>query len=264
MENSLKDNSKKVAYLYKLDDPEYLELKGILEKGGWISTFIEVPTLKEVREIVEEKDYYAWDEMWIGAKNDTSKFPVPIEDDYGFDKAEVESLKSQGKTTDEIWEALKVHYEPVIGYAYSCVNSETKAGSVGEYEAIKEFKKAKKKAKDNELFESLRLSSGDIVSAYICESMRDRYPERFLFIYSGVEGEFITDYNREWKNDLSPDFREGIDLDPEGWRITWGCIDRSTARLATESEVNEFNDAIKKAGLVKVWKGDKLCLRLNV
>lgn len=260
MEDSLRDNSEKVAYFYKLDDPEYATVKDILSKGGWYNTFLEIATLDDVKEIVSDKDYYAWDEMWIGAKNDTSKFPVPSEDDYGFDKAVIKELESQNLDKQAIWDKLKEHYEPVVGYAYTCVNANPKTGNTGEYEVIMGYKKGLKKERDDEFFKTLK--PGDYISALICDSMKGNYPDRFIFIYAG-EGEFALDYNRSWKKDTSSEFKEGIDMDPEGWRITWGCIDRASVRKAELEEIVEVNEAIEKAGLKRTWQGKRLCLRSN-
>lgn len=248
----VKDNSDCVAYVYSLQDPEYQVVKGLLEQAGWKETFKEFKTLEDVKPIVTNESYYAWDEMWVGAKNDTSNFPVPTEDDYGFDKGAIKDLEERGHDADAIWLLLKSHYEPVVGFAVACVNANVKKGNISEYTIIMSYKKILKEKKTKEILSPFK--PGDIIAADGSKTMKTRYEYPFLFVYGG-NNEMAIDYNREWKRyDGTPgnvDFKNGLDVDPEGWKITWNCIDLASLRAATEDEAKELQEAIDKTGLTK-------------
>ena len=275
-EDFIRDNSGKMAFLYKLDDPKYKELSDILIREGYFQTFTEVKSLEDVKRIVTDKDYYAWDEMWIGCSSNTESFPVPKEDVYGFDRSGI--LKDPSlKVLDEgvLWEVCKYNYTPVVGYAYACVNANKKKGSVEEFDIIQNFRNPKVfhlptrivvAEKEKELKPGICYSADPDSKVFL----NNQFKSRFIFLYGGGNGEhrIAMVYSDDYLDfrGISTNINEyGLDLDPDGRQVTWDhFIDKDSVTEATPEEIGKFNTALKKSGLVISWTEGKCAVKLSL
>lgn len=274
-EDVIKDNSGKMAFLYKLDDPKYKELSDILLKKGYFQTFTEIKTLEDVRRIVTEKDYYAWDEMWIGCSSNTESFPTPKEDVYGFDRSGINKDPSLKALEDSvIWEVCKYNYEPVVGYAYACVNANKKKGSVEEFDIIQNFRNPKVFHLPTRVVmtaEEKDLKPGICYSADPDERvfLNGQFKSKFIFLYGGGESEcrIAAVYSDDYLDfcGISSNINEyGLDLDPDGRQVTWDYfIDKSSVTKASPEEINKLNSALRKSGLIISWMNGKCIVKLD-
>ena len=133
-------NSSTEVFCYRLDDPEYQEIKKAIPWLYWD----EFKEEEDVKKLVMDKDY--WGVPWTnGVQNDHGpEEAVPLYDimaDYEFK----ESIKDK-KTPDEIWEFIKGFYlGELIGKAVATFENDCISHS--QYQEVEDFLDKKYKEK---------------------------------------------------------------------------------------------------------------------
>lgn len=238
----------KEAFFMKIDDPDYMELQSWISRSGLKNPFKEFATLEDVKTHVEDPNYFNWEELWEDADNNVDSFPVPEEDPYGYGKDEIAELKKENLNGDEIWEKLKHFYMPLVGTSFACIDTDDDIFLV-----IERYREMLENIQEKNFLKTLR--NGDYISCNI-----SGLSERTIMIYDG-DGRFCMSYNRGWK-DLEKshpgEYKNGLDLIPDSWRLTWKLVDKKTIRPANNDEITEINKAMLDSGLRVFWYAGKI------
>ena len=222
-------NSSSEAFIYKLDDPEYAELKDYMlqKKALFSDTFIEIKSLDDVKPLVLN-NYYGWQDLMYDCCGYTPKpdWIFPEKDIFG-DIYDLDDLmKETGKTKEELWEEYKHDYDPVVGYAYASLSNNSSEGPIDEIEAIWDFYGEKYAKKLHEFFSDIFLWN--------------LYPENFVMLYLKGD-EFSAAYNPGYRPDM--EF-----IDTECGEYLFSTLDLSTFREATEEESHNLLTNLEKKG----------------
>lgn len=225
------------GFCFRIDGPDYKHVKELV---GPSVEFNEIKQLDDVFTIVDNDDYYAWDEKWNDCIHTLGdRFPSPTEDVYGFDRYQIDLLKKGGTKAIDVWNEYKNLYEPVVGYAYAYLERKTNKDQIN---AIKEYFNQKAIIENTVILSRFR--KGD----YIVATMKDTDMD-LVFVYSGVGSKFCIAYCEEWTTLNCEDFIDGIDIDADGVLADWSFCDKTTIREATIQEILEVKNILDRNGL---------------
>lgn len=247
-------NSSSEAFIYKLDDPEYAELKDYMlqKKALFSDTFIEIKSLDDVKSLVINDNYYhGWQDLMYDCCGYTPKpdWIFPEKDIFG-DIYDLDDLmKETGKTKEELWEEYKHDYDPVVGYAYASLSNNSSEGPIDEIEAIWDFYGEKYAKKLHEFFSGLK--PGKIYSCHVKDDRNNPYEESDIFLWNLYPENFVMLYLKgdEFSAAYNPGYRPDMEfIDTECGEYLFSTLDLSTFREATEEEAYNLLTHLEKKG----------------